>query len=63
MLVRNVLKRWFPNKLNVVIFLFLLPFWILVAVGFVSMLVHDIKYSQNRHRVTTGAKSDVRNRN
>ena len=60
MLMRNVLKKWFPNKLNVIVFLLVLPFWILVAVGFVSMLAHDIKYSQNRQRATTGAKSETR---
>lgn len=60
MLMRGILKRWFPNKFNVVVFLLLLPFWILVAVGFVSMLTHDIKYSQRRQHVTTGAKLETR---
>jgi hypothetical protein len=46
---RGILKAWFPNRLNVVIALLLLPFWLIVAWGFFSMFFHARGCSHAKH--------------
>ncbi len=39
---RGLLKTWFPNRLNIAVALVLLPFWLVIALGFFSILFHTI---------------------
>ncbi len=45
----GLLKTWFPNRLNIVVALLLLPFWLVVALGFLSMFFHAQGYSHAKH--------------
>lgn len=45
----GLLKTWFPNRLNIAVALLLLPFWLVVVVGFLSMFLHAQAYSHAKH--------------
>jgi len=50
--VRGTLKAWFPNRLNIVVALLLLPFWLIVALGFFSMFFDARAHSQAKHQAS-----------
>ena len=51
--IKSILRAWFPNRLNITVALLLLPFWLVVALGFFSMLFHAYSYSQAKHHTAS----------
>ena len=58
-ILKGILHSWFPNRLNIVVGLLLLPLWSFVTFGFFSIWFHDHAHLHSAHQTMRSIRVKV----